>query len=229
MHRSDQNRSPNRRWTVLFCYNAARNDPYLEHHHPRYTPLREGADDAAVRAAGARVSSAEGAGGISRSKAVRTGPNLTTAGSDASPWPCGRNTAMFNQTGRRSLIDQGLAGRGTSATAGSRHPCTHVHCTMPLERAGRAAAPFRKTPADARPAAISRVGKLSTSTGSTSSAWSSTSIQHERACGKRVAHLREDAGVAATHAAPPGAQTGDQQTRHRHPAAKGARPLRRQY
>jgi hypothetical protein len=22
MHRSDQNRSPNRRWTVMFCYNA---------------------------------------------------------------------------------------------------------------------------------------------------------------------------------------------------------------
>ena len=39
LHRSDQNRSKNRRWTVLMCYNAARNDPYLEHHHPRYTPL----------------------------------------------------------------------------------------------------------------------------------------------------------------------------------------------
>jgi ectoine hydroxylase-related dioxygenase (phytanoyl-CoA dioxygenase family) len=51
MHRSDQNRSPDRRWTVLFCYNAARNDPYLEHHHPRYTPLSKVPDDA-VRAAG---------------------------------------------------------------------------------------------------------------------------------------------------------------------------------
>lgn len=53
MHRSDQNRSPNRRWTVIFCYNAARNDPYLEHHHPQYTPLSKVADDA-VRAAGVR-------------------------------------------------------------------------------------------------------------------------------------------------------------------------------
>jgi ectoine hydroxylase len=51
MHRSDQNRSPNRRWTVLFCYNAARNDPYLEHHHPRYTPIAK-VPDTAVRAAG---------------------------------------------------------------------------------------------------------------------------------------------------------------------------------
>jgi hypothetical protein len=51
MHRSDQNRSPNRRWTVLFCYNAARNDPYLEHHHPRYTPLSK-VPDTAVKAAG---------------------------------------------------------------------------------------------------------------------------------------------------------------------------------
>jgi ectoine hydroxylase-related dioxygenase (phytanoyl-CoA dioxygenase family) len=54
MHRSDQNRSPNRRWTVLFCYNAARNNPYLEHHHPQYTPLHKVGDDA-VRQAGARV------------------------------------------------------------------------------------------------------------------------------------------------------------------------------
>ncbi len=46
MHRSDQNRSPNRRWTVLFCYNAARNNPYLEHHHPQYTPLHKVNDDA---------------------------------------------------------------------------------------------------------------------------------------------------------------------------------------
>jgi ectoine hydroxylase-related dioxygenase (phytanoyl-CoA dioxygenase family) len=27
LHRSDQNCSPNRRWTVLCCYNAARNNP----------------------------------------------------------------------------------------------------------------------------------------------------------------------------------------------------------
>jgi ectoine hydroxylase-related dioxygenase (phytanoyl-CoA dioxygenase family) len=51
MHRSDQNRSPNRRWTVIMCYNAARNDPYLEHHHPRYTPLQKVPDEA-VKAAG---------------------------------------------------------------------------------------------------------------------------------------------------------------------------------
>lgn len=55
MHRSDQNRSPNRRWTVLFCFNAARNNPYLEHHHPQYTPLLKVPDDA-VRAAGAKMS-----------------------------------------------------------------------------------------------------------------------------------------------------------------------------
>ena len=53
LHRSDQNRSKHRRWTVLFCYNAARNDPYLEHHHPRYTPLEKVTDDA-VRKAGVR-------------------------------------------------------------------------------------------------------------------------------------------------------------------------------
>ena len=59
MHRSDRNRSPNRRWTVLFCFNAARNDPFLEHQHPRYTPLVK-VPDSAVKAAGIKLS-ADGA------------------------------------------------------------------------------------------------------------------------------------------------------------------------
>ena len=51
LHRSDQNRSPNRRWTVLMCYNAARNNPVVAHHHPFYTPLSK-VPDTAVKAAG---------------------------------------------------------------------------------------------------------------------------------------------------------------------------------
>ena len=39
LHRSDQNRSDKPRWAMICCYNAARNDPYKESHHPRYTPL----------------------------------------------------------------------------------------------------------------------------------------------------------------------------------------------
>ena len=58
MHRPDQNRSANRRWTVLFCFNAASNDPYLEHHHPNYTPLIK-VPDAAVMAAGLTFASGE--------------------------------------------------------------------------------------------------------------------------------------------------------------------------
>ena len=56
LHRSDQNRSPKRRWTVLHCYNAACNNPYLEHHHPRYTPL-EKTDDGAIKRAGIKLAS----------------------------------------------------------------------------------------------------------------------------------------------------------------------------
>ncbi len=67
MHRSDQNRSPNRRWTVLFCFNAARNNPYLEHHHPQYTPLLKVEDDA-VRQAGVRIAP-EGAGHFRKTSA----------------------------------------------------------------------------------------------------------------------------------------------------------------
>jgi len=54
LHRSDQNRSEQRRWTVLMCYNAARNDPYLDHHHPHYTPL-EKVDDGAIKRAGLKL------------------------------------------------------------------------------------------------------------------------------------------------------------------------------
>ena len=57
LHRSDQNRSADRRWTLICCYNAARNDPYLEHHHPGYTPL-EKVPDRAIAEAGLRFSDA---------------------------------------------------------------------------------------------------------------------------------------------------------------------------
>jgi ectoine hydroxylase len=50
LHRSDANKSDHRRWTVISCYNAARNDPVIEHHHPGYTPLHKVADDALLKA-----------------------------------------------------------------------------------------------------------------------------------------------------------------------------------
>ena len=53
LHRSDQNRSENPRWSMICCYNAARNDPYKEAHHPRYTPLAK-VPDSAIREAGER-------------------------------------------------------------------------------------------------------------------------------------------------------------------------------
>ena len=36
---------------MICCYNAARNDPYKEAHHPRYTPLKK-VPDAAILDAG---------------------------------------------------------------------------------------------------------------------------------------------------------------------------------
>jgi len=38
---------------MICCYNAARNDPYKESHHPRYSPLVK-VEDAAVLQAGRR-------------------------------------------------------------------------------------------------------------------------------------------------------------------------------
>jgi hypothetical protein len=48
LHRSDQNRSPRSRWSLICCYNAARNDPYKESRHPRYEPLVK-VTDAAIK------------------------------------------------------------------------------------------------------------------------------------------------------------------------------------
>jgi ectoine hydroxylase len=51
LHRSDQNRSEHPRWSMICCYNAARNNPYKESHHPRYTPLAK-VPDAEIKKAG---------------------------------------------------------------------------------------------------------------------------------------------------------------------------------
>ena len=53
LHRSDANRSENPRWSMICCYNAARNDPYKDAHHPRYTPLHK-VSDSQILAAGLR-------------------------------------------------------------------------------------------------------------------------------------------------------------------------------
>jgi ectoine hydroxylase-related dioxygenase (phytanoyl-CoA dioxygenase family) len=45
LHRSDQNHSPEPRWAFICCYNAARNDPYKESRHPRYSTLEKWPDD----------------------------------------------------------------------------------------------------------------------------------------------------------------------------------------
>jgi ectoine hydroxylase len=53
LHRSDQNRSEHARWSMICCYNAARNDPYKESHHPRYTPLHK-VPDSMIKETGLR-------------------------------------------------------------------------------------------------------------------------------------------------------------------------------
>jgi ectoine hydroxylase len=56
MHRSDQNRSPHRRWTVLFCFNTAHNAPIdAQGVQAPFTRLDKVAD-AAILAAGVRLS-----------------------------------------------------------------------------------------------------------------------------------------------------------------------------
>ena len=74
LHRSDQNRSDQRRWTLICCYNAARNNPYRAHHHPFYTPLDK-VDEFAIKAAGLRLAGQNDQGGFLEKSAVP--PELT--------------------------------------------------------------------------------------------------------------------------------------------------------
>lgn len=53
LHCSAANTSEHSRWSLICCYNAARNNPYKDSQHPRYTPLHKVADDA-ILAAGNR-------------------------------------------------------------------------------------------------------------------------------------------------------------------------------
>ena len=67
LHRSDSNRSEHPRWSMICCYNAARNDPFEDSHHPRYTPLSVLPDEAVRAAAAGRF----GGGGVGWLEAAR--------------------------------------------------------------------------------------------------------------------------------------------------------------
>lgn len=59
LHRSDRNNSEKPRWSMICCYNAARNNPYKESHHPRYTPLQKLPDSEIVAAGHKRFAEAD--------------------------------------------------------------------------------------------------------------------------------------------------------------------------
>jgi len=58
LHRSDQNKSPDPRWSLICCYNAARNNPYKASDHPQYTPIKKVADTA-IKQVGQKALSAQ--------------------------------------------------------------------------------------------------------------------------------------------------------------------------
>ncbi len=51
LHRSDQNRSANARWSLICCYNTSRNSPFKKSGHPSYTPLQR-VPNGAIKAMG---------------------------------------------------------------------------------------------------------------------------------------------------------------------------------
>ena len=58
LHGSSKNTSAQSRNVLLCCYNAARNDPYKDHHMPRYTPLRTLPDSAVKERGGIHAGTA---------------------------------------------------------------------------------------------------------------------------------------------------------------------------
>lgn len=50
LHRSDQNTSPDRRWSLICCYNARSNSPFAASTHPAYTKLERLPNSALVEA-----------------------------------------------------------------------------------------------------------------------------------------------------------------------------------
>ena len=52
LHGSSKNTSKRSRNVLLCCYNAVRNDPYKDHHMPRYTPLKKLPDSAVKERSG---------------------------------------------------------------------------------------------------------------------------------------------------------------------------------
>lgn len=58
LHRSDQNLSPNRRWTLLVCYNAVSNDTITKADDRYYVPLDK-VEDGAILEAGLKFASGD--------------------------------------------------------------------------------------------------------------------------------------------------------------------------
>jgi ectoine hydroxylase-related dioxygenase (phytanoyl-CoA dioxygenase family) len=54
LHRSDQNKSPHPRWSLLCCYNTKHNNPYKASHHPFYEKLIK-VPDATLKEKGAQL------------------------------------------------------------------------------------------------------------------------------------------------------------------------------
>jgi len=58
IHRSDANRSPRRRWTLLICYNRVDNDTFIKADDRYFVPLDK-VEDGALRRAGLRFASGD--------------------------------------------------------------------------------------------------------------------------------------------------------------------------
>ncbi len=97
LHRSDRNRSENPRWSMICCYNAARNDPYKESHHPRYTPLRVVPDSAILEIGIKRFGESSGDVSWLDVRTDESARTLTSRPSDATP------SVPKQEDGRRSV------------------------------------------------------------------------------------------------------------------------------
>ena len=86
LHRSDKNNSDKRRWTLLCCYNLADNNPFIEHHHPNYTPIKK-LEDKEIKKAGLKFLNPNEAAAFVLSSLNGSDCNILNSASASSSFP----------------------------------------------------------------------------------------------------------------------------------------------